>query len=65
MLADYFETSIDYLVGHTDIRHKVEAVQPFDLNADEAILIEKYRQLGINARNSVINVMDTFLEQGK
>lgn len=65
LLADYFETSIDYLVGHTDIRHKVEAVQPFDLNADEAILIEKYRQLGINARNSVINVMDTFLEQGK
>ena len=64
-LADYFETSIDYLVGHTDIRHKIEATQSFDLNDDEAILIEKYRLLRNNARNSVMTMIDTFLDQGK
>lgn len=62
-LADFFETSIDYLVGNTDIRHKIETVQPFDLNADEAMLIKKYRQLRTNARNGIMNMIDTLLEQ--
>lgn len=62
LLAEFFETSIDYLVGYTDVRHKVEAIQPLDLNDEEAALIEKYRQLGRNARNSVVNVIDTFLD---
>lgn len=65
LLADFFETSIDYLVGHTDIRHKIESVQPFDLNADETKLVEKYRQLGRTARGSVMNMIDAFLEQDK
>lgn len=62
-LANFFETSIDYLVGNTDIRHKIEAVQPFDLNSDEATFIEKYRQLTPNARRSIMNTIDAFLEQ--
>ena len=24
-IADYFSTSVDYLIGHTDIRRKIEA----------------------------------------
>lgn len=63
LLADFFETSVDYLVGHTDIRHRIEPVKPFDLNEEESELIEKYRQLGRNARGSVLNMIDTFLEQ--
>lgn len=63
LLADFFETSIDYLVGNTEIRHKIESVQPFDLNADEAVLIEKYRRLRSTARKSVMNMMDALLEQ--
>ena len=65
LLADYFETSIDYLVGYTDIRHKIEAVQPFDLNTNEAVLIEKYRCLDYNTRSSVMCMIDAFLEQSK
>ena len=63
LLADFFETSIDFLVGYTDIRRKIEAIQPFDLNADEADLIEKYRQLRNNARGSIMTMIDAFLEQ--
>lgn len=62
-LADFFETSIDYLVGNTDIRQKIEDVQPLGLNADEAALIEKYRQLKGNARSSIMNMIDTILGQ--
>ena len=44
-LADYFNTSIDYLVGRTDIRRKIEKTEAFDLNDREAEVIERYRTL--------------------
>lgn len=65
LLADFFETSIDYLVGSTDIRHRIEAVRPFDLNEEETILMNKYRQLRSSARKSVIVMIDALLEQEK
>ncbi len=65
LLADFFETSIDYLVGSTDIRRRIEAVRPFDLNEEETILIEKYRQLRGGARKSVMVMIDALLEQEK
>ena len=65
LLADFFETSIDYLVGSTDIRRRIEAVRPFDLNEEETILIKKYRQLRGGARKSVMVMIDALLEQEK
>lgn len=62
-MADYFETSIDYLVGYTDIRHKIESVSPYDLNADEASLIEKYRLLSPKERESIQMVMQNYMEK--
>ena len=63
--ANYFNTSIDYLVGNTDIRHKIEPVKKFDLNENEGALVEKYRQLSQNAQGSVLNMVDALLEGGK
>jgi len=42
-LADYFDTSIDYLVGRTEIKRKIEPVEKYALNQEEASLIEVYR----------------------
>ena len=42
-LAEYFNTSVDYLIGHTSIKRKYEVVSPYDLNAKEKELINKYR----------------------
>ena len=50
-LADYFETSVDYLIGHTDIDHTIEAVSPYDLKSDEMELIDNYRSLSKNQRD--------------
>jgi transcriptional regulator with XRE-family HTH domain len=61
--ADYFETSIDYLVGHTEIRHKIEPVEKFDLNNEEAILVEKYRELPIKFRASISSLLDDLLSK--
>lgn len=32
LLADYFNTSIDYLIGNTEIQHKIEKVDEYELN---------------------------------
>ena len=44
-MADYFNTSIDYLVEHTDIPHRIEPVKENMLNEDETALIDRYRKL--------------------
>ena len=44
-IADYFETSVDYVVGRTDVAHKIEPVRPFDLNAEETALLTAFRRL--------------------
>ena len=43
LLADYFETSIDYLVGRTDVRKKIEPVEKYALNHEEAKLVDEVR----------------------
>ncbi len=43
-LAECFDTSVDYLIGNTDIRRKYEVVHPYDLNLKEIELIESYRK---------------------
>lgn len=44
-MADYFHTSIDYLVGHSTIPHKIEPVTETSLNKQELAVIENYRKL--------------------
>jgi transcriptional regulator with XRE-family HTH domain len=45
LLAIFFNTSVDYLVGNTEIRNKIEYVQKFELNENEASVMEMYRVL--------------------
>ena len=60
--ADFFETSVDYIIGNTEIPRRIEHVEKYDLNADEACLIDKYRDLSVAARKSIMMMADTFLE---
>lgn len=43
-LAECFDTSVDYLIGNTDISRKYEVIHPSDLNSKEKKLIENYRK---------------------
>lgn len=60
-LADYFNTSVDFLIGHTDIPHKIEPVHPCDLNNKEAAIVNGYRRLTEKQRQSVELMIDAFL----
>lgn len=60
-LADYFNTSVDFLIGHTDIPHRIEPVAPCDLNEREAAVIDGYRRLTEKQRQSVELMIETLL----
>lgn len=59
-LADYFETSVDYLIGHTDIDHVIEPTEYFDLNEQEAELINNYRRLSAFQKKAVSLVAESY-----
>lgn len=61
-LAEYFNTSVDYLVGHTDIDHVIESIVRYDLNQDEAVLIDKYRRLSKKQKNVVLILTDSYFD---
>ena len=60
-MADYFGTTIDYIVGQSELRYKVEDIQNYALNDDEAEFIATYRQLTPSQREAVVGVMRAFL----
>lgn len=59
-MADFFETSLDYLVGHTDVRRKIEPTFRYDLNETEASLLQQYRSLVPKQRQVVQLIMDSY-----
>lgn len=52
-LADYFNTSIDYLAGNTEIRCKIEKTERYDLNGQEKQIMDGYRTLSTKAQKSL------------
>lgn len=61
-IADLFQTSVDYLVGHSEIRGRIEPVRPFELNDEEARLLLRYRELNGKQRALVDSVVASYLE---
>lgn len=61
-IADFFETSVDYLIGHTTVRRKIEEVHVFELNDRESKVMEQYRSLTSKQKACVNVVMDSYSE---
>ena len=61
-IADFFETSVDYLIGHTTVRRKIEEVHIFELNDRESKVMEQYRSLTSKQKACVDVVMDSYSE---
>lgn len=62
-IADYFDTSIDYVVGHTDIRRRIESTEAFHLNMDEAEVVTQYRALNERKKSCIKTMVHTILEK--
>lgn len=61
-IADYFDTSIDYIVGRTDIRRRIEYTEAFHLNTNEAEIITQYRALNDKEKACIKMMVQTLLE---
>jgi len=62
-LADFFDTSIDYLVGRTDIRRRIEYTSEFKLNEREASVIKQYRVLSEKEKACIDLMLQTLSEK--
>lgn len=61
-IADYFHTSVDYLIGHTAVDHIIEPVQPCELNEEELALVEDWRSLHPEEKHSIVAIIDNYLK---
>ena len=57
--AGYFETSVDYLIGLTDIRRKIEPASEYHLNETEKEYVDRFRRLLPKQRKSLSVFLDT------
>lgn len=64
-LADYFNTSVDYLIGHTDYPDKIEKREFCELSESESEVIEKYRGLTAEQRHILDLLIREFTKRYK
>ena len=56
-LADIFDTSVDYLIGYTDIRQPLDKIAQSELTKDECELLNGFRSLSSKEQNIAIGVI--------
>ena len=61
-IADFFNTSVDYLIGHSSVRRRIEEVRVFELNEREICVLEQYRILTPKQKNCVNVIMESYTE---
>jgi len=62
-MADYFDTSIDFIVGRTEERRKIERTEETQLNDKEAQMVKSYRALSREERECVQTVIQTLAQR--
>ena len=61
LLADYFQVSVDYLIGHTV--DETERQPKLELDKDESCLVLNYRQLSKAKKTSFQMVQKNYLKR--
>lgn len=61
-MADFFNTSVDYLIEYTNIPHKIEPVEDTMLNEEEVLLIKNYRKLSPNRRKLIRQITEEYVK---
>lgn len=62
-MAQFFDTSIDYIVGNTEIRCKISESSYSNLIEDERMLLQGYRALSEKEREYIRAIMKAFLKK--
>lgn len=62
-ISNYFNTSIDYIVGNTDVRRRIEHTETYYLNHHESEVITRYRSLTVEEQQCIDLTISTFLHR--
>ena len=62
-IARFFNTSVDYVVGNTGIRRRIEVVYSYELNDTESRMLEGYRKLSQKQKQSIDFVIENYNER--
>lgn len=64
-MADIFNTSVDYIIGYTNIRQPIDKTVQMSLNEDECDLLGGYRELSAKQQNIALGVILGLLNSKK
>ena len=56
-IANYFNTSVDFLVGNTDIERKYEEVHENHLNNNELMVMSEYRETDRTGQEIILSLL--------
>lgn len=59
-IADYFHTSVDFLIGHADAQAEADGIPVYRLSAEEVRMIEQYRRLSLKEKDSILLILDNY-----
>lgn len=60
-IADYFNVSVDYLIGRTEIQQQADALTLSDLSCTEEQMIKKFRLLSDKQKEFVVNMVESYI----
>lgn len=61
-IADYFETSVDFLIGHTSLPDQQTPSEDWSLTREETSLLKDYRQLSKEEKESIRLILKNYLK---
>ncbi|MBR2876687.1 MAG: helix-turn-helix transcriptional regulator [Clostridia bacterium] len=64
-IANYFNTSVDYIIENTDIERLIEPIEKYDLNKGECKLIDDFRQLNSSEKESIEYIIKNYINNKK
>lgn len=63
--ADFFDTSVDFLIGHTNIEHTIESLTEYKLSDKEISLVDCYRKLSPHQQDCIKELLISFTENNQ
>lgn len=56
-MADIFQTSVDYIIGYTDIKQPLDKIAQQSLSEDECTLLEGFNSLPLKQQHIALGVI--------
>ncbi len=58
LMAEFFNTSVDYLIGNADIKRKIRPATEYYLSMEEKDFVDTFRNLRPNQRRCLLLFLD-------